>query len=76
MSKYDAEIKAARMVPSGLDSVLGELRETLQTEAERHDALAHFLSGAEGWHDARSTLRGAFAKPPRGGTVQGRVPNK
>ncbi len=76
MSKYDAEIKAARMVPSGLGNMLGGLGETFQTEAEHHDALAHFLSGDEGWHDARSTLRGAFAKPPRGGTVQRRVPNK
>jgi hypothetical protein len=30
--------------------------------------MAHFLSGEEGWRDARKTLRGTFAKVPPDGT--------
>ncbi len=68
MSKYDGEIRAVAEVSGQLGDLLGALGQPSPTGPDRHDAMAHFLSGGEGWRDARKTLRGTFAKPSRGTT--------
>ena len=68
MSKYDGDIKAVAEVAGELDELLAALARHARPEPERNDAMAHFLSGEEGWREARETLRGTFATPSRGGT--------
>ena len=68
MAKYDGEIKAVAEVSGELEKLLAALGQSPRAGPDRHDAMAHYLSGAEGWRDARKTLRGAFAKPSRTGT--------
>ncbi len=68
MSKHDGEIRAAEEVPGALKDLLAGLDEPTSTGSDRQDAMAHFLSGEEGWRDAHKTLRGTFAKPRRGTT--------
>lgn len=65
MSKYDGEMNAAGKVPKALDDLLRGQVGPRTTRRDRDKAMAHFLSGEEGWLDARKTLRGAFAKPSR-----------
>ena len=68
MSKFDGEIRAAGEGSVELQELLAALGRPPQIAADRQDALAHYLSGEEGWSDARDALRGAFAKPSRRGT--------
>ncbi len=51
-----------------LDELLVALGRTPRVAADRQDAMAQYLSGEEGWHDARKALRGTFADPLPGGT--------
>ena len=67
MSKYDGEIRAVADVSGELDDLLAALGPPPRMGRDRHDAMAHYLSGEEGWHDARKKLRGTFAKPSRNG---------
>ncbi len=62
MSKYDGEIRAAGEVSATLEDWLGKPCEPVRSGSDRHDAMAHFLSGDEGWRDAHKMLRGTFAK--------------
>ena len=66
MSKYDGEISGVAEVSGELEALLDGFGQLPRTGPDRHDALAHFLSGEEGWRDACKTLRGTFAKPLRG----------
>ncbi|MCY7279918.1 MAG: hypothetical protein LH610_03310 [Sphingomonas bacterium] len=68
MSKYDGEIRAVAEVSGDLEDLLAALGRPARVGPDRHDAMAHYLSGEEGWRDARKKLRGTFAKPSRGGT--------
>ena len=68
MAKYDGEIRAVAEVSGDLDELFAALGRAVPPDPERHDAMAHYLSGEEGWRDARKTLRGTFAKPSPGGT--------
>jgi hypothetical protein len=68
LSKYEGEIRAVAEVSGDLDELLSALGRASGTGADRHDAMAHYLSGEEGWRDARKRLRGTFAGPSRGGT--------
>ena len=68
MSKYDGEIRAVAEVPGDLAELLSALGRPPRPDPERHDAMAHYLSGEEGWRDARKTLRGAFARTAGGTT--------
>ena len=53
----------------GVDSsVVAALGRSIPPAPERHDAMAHYLSGEEGWREALKALRGAFAKTAGGGT--------
>ena len=67
MSKYDGEIRAVAEVSGDLDELLAALGRGAAPSQERPDAMAHYLSGEEGWRDARKALRGAFAQPSPGG---------
>ena len=71
LSKYDGEIRAVAEVSADLDDLLAALGRPARTGPDRHDAMAHYLSGEEGWRDARKKLRGTFAKPSHGGTGSG-----
>ena len=76
MSKYDSEIRAVGEVSGKLEDLLGGLGQSHRTGPDRHDAMAHFLSGEEGWRDARKSLRGTFAKPSRDRTGLTKGSNK
>ena len=66
MSKYDGEIRAVAEVSGDLEDLLAALGQPPRCGPDRHDAMAHYLSGEEGWRDARKKLRGTFAKTLRG----------
>jgi hypothetical protein len=68
VSKYDGEIRAVAEVSGQLEELLGVLRQSPRIGPEQQDAMAHYLSGEEGWREARESLRGTFANPSRGGT--------
>ena len=68
MAKFDGEIRAVAEVSGELEELLAALGQPPRTGPDRHDAMAHYLSGEDGWRDARKKLRGTFAKPSRGGT--------
>ena len=68
LSKYDGEIRAVAEVAEDLDDLLAALGRPARTGPDRNDAMAHYLSGEEGWRDARRKLRGTFAKLSPGGT--------
>ena len=68
MSKFDGEIRAVAEVSAELDELLAALGQSPLADPGRNDAMAHYLSGEEGWRDARKALRGAFATPSRDGT--------
>jgi hypothetical protein len=68
VSKYDGEIRAVAEVSGQLEELLGVLRQSPRSGPAQQDAMAHYLSGEEGWRDARKQLRGAFAKSSRFGT--------
>ena len=64
MSKYDSKIRAAGAVGVEIDDLLRALGRPLLPASDRRDAMAQYLSGEEGWRDARKALRGTFARPP------------
>jgi len=68
LSKFDGEIRAAGEGSVELQELLAALGRPPQIAADRQDAMAHYLSGEEGWSDARKTLAGTFAKLSRRGT--------
>ena len=68
MSKYDGKIRAVAEVSGQLDDLLAAIGQQAREDADRHDAMANFLSGAEGWRDARKKLGGTFAMPTSGET--------
>ena len=76
MAKYDGEIKAVAEVPAELEELLAAFGQPPRTGPDRHDAMAHYLSGEEGWRDARKALRGTFARSSRGGTRLSRGSDK
>jgi hypothetical protein len=66
VSKHDGEIRAAGEVCGRLQDLLGKHCEPQRSGSDRYDAMALFLSGDEGWRDARKTLRGTFVRPGDG----------
>ena len=61
MSKYDGDIRAAGRGSVELGELLAGLGRGPRIAADRHDALAQYLSGADGWRDALAALGGKFA---------------
>ena len=68
MSKYDSEIRAAGEARVELDDLFVTLGGVPAARPHRRDAMAQYLSGEDGWRDARKALRGTFAKPSGNGT--------
>ena len=68
MSRYDGEIRAVAEVSAELDELLAALGRRPAADPGRSDAMAHYLSGEEGWRDARKALSGTFARLSRDGT--------
>ncbi len=68
MSKHDSDISPASAVSDELAELLATLGDMPRANPDRSDAMAQYLSGEDGWRDARRTLRGAFAKGSRAGT--------
>ena len=66
MSKFDSDIRGVAEVSGEFGELIAALGPTARSDGDRHDAMAHFLSGAEGWRDARKKLRGTFASPVPG----------
>ena len=62
MSRHDGDISAAGEAILPLDELIGALGRSRLLGIDRTDALARFLSGGEGWSDARAALGGTFAK--------------
>ena len=73
MSSFDGEIRAAAEASVELEELLTALGRPPRFAPNRHDAMAQYLSGEEGWRAARKTLRGTFAKlsPQRTGLTGG-----
>ena len=60
MSKFDGEIRAVGQAVE-LDDLLVAIARSPRIAANRQDALTQYLSGGEGWRDAREALCGTFA---------------
>ncbi len=81
MSRYDPKMTAASPAPAELDELLLALGSAAGAGIDRRDTMARFLSGSDGWRDARAVLRGAFAKQAAVGadgssTEQGLIPDQ
>ena len=61
MSQFDGEIRAASEASVELEELLAAFGTVPKNASNRNDAMAQYLSGAEGWRDAMAALRGAFA---------------
>ena len=62
VSRYEGDIRAAGQGAVELDDLFLALGRLPRIAADRHDALARYLSGDEGWRDAGTALGGTFAK--------------
>ena len=62
LSRYEGDIRAAGQGSVELDDLFVALGRLPRIAADRHDALARYLSGDEGWRDACTALGGTFAK--------------
>ncbi len=61
MSRFDGEITAASAASIKLEELLAAFGSVAAAGCNRTDAMAQFLSGAEGWQGAKVALRGTFA---------------
>ena len=62
LSNYDGDIRAAAAGSVVLEDLVLALGRGRAIAVDRHDAMACYLSGGEGWRDARAALGGTFAK--------------
>ncbi|MCY7338644.1 MAG: hypothetical protein LH465_01595 [Sphingomonas bacterium] len=68
MSRFDGVMRAASEGSVELEELLAAFGKEPVAPTDRSDAMAQFLSAAEGWRDAKATLRGTFAGPGKTGT--------
>ena len=61
MSRFDGDFSAACETSIELEELLAAFGSAAAAGQDRYDAMAQFLSGAEGWRDARAVLGGTFA---------------
>ena len=61
MSRFDGDITAASEAKLELEELLAAFGSVAAAGCNRNDVMAQFLSGAEGWRDAKVALRGTFA---------------
>ena len=64
MARFDGNLEAAGEAKLEPDELLAAFPKAAATVRARQDAIACFLSGSEGWQQARSALKGAFAPVP------------
>jgi len=65
LARFDGNLEAAGEAKLELEELLAAFPKTAgKTVAARQDAIACFLSASEGWQQARSALKGAFAAAP------------
>ena len=66
MSRLDGKFTAADEAPLDAAEILAALdAQASGSTRDRHDAIARYLSGEDGWRDASAVLGGAFAGPKR-----------
>ena len=66
VARYERDIAGSARGPLSLAQLAELLGPAAGSDAERKDAVACFLAGAEGWEEALRQLRGAFANEERG----------
>ena len=64
MARHETNFEAAEEARLSAGEALSVAREAGETLPSREDALACFLSAAEGWDEAVRRLAGAFADLP------------
>ena len=61
LAKQDRKLTAASEIPLDLQELLAAMTPEARAEEEsRREAIARYLSGAEGWREASNLLDGAF----------------
>jgi len=66
LARHDGSLRAASDEPLSLGELLALLGDSGEGDARaRQDAIACYLSGSEGWHDAVRELGGTFAEGPQ-----------
>ena len=62
LARHESDFEAAAEARLDLDELLGALRQSGGSKsAGRREAIAHILSGSDGWRDAAAQVGGAFA---------------
>ena len=62
MARYDGKLTAAGESAIDAAELLAALSaQSTLSPSERQEAIVRYLSASDGWHDAVSLLRGAFA---------------
>ncbi|MEO8141818.1 MAG: hypothetical protein ABI617_04085 [Sphingomicrobium sp.] len=62
MARHENDFEAAAEARLELDELLGALRLPVSSrQGSRREAIAHCLSGSDGWRDAAAKVGGAFA---------------
>jgi len=61
LSRFDGEMKPQAEASIELEELLAAFGTAPRAGPGRNDAMAHYLSGAEGWREALAALRGTFA---------------
>ncbi len=74
LARHESDFEAAGEVPVDLAELLGALRRPTEGKTMgRREAIAHCLSGSDGWRDAAAHAGGAFAKlDPATGLTSGK----
>jgi hypothetical protein len=67
VARHERDIQASGKAALSLEELLDLLGEgKADAERERQHAIACYLSGSDGWHEAVRRLGGAFAADPAG----------
>ena len=61
MARYERNFRTEAEEPLSLNELLALLGPEATNDRSREDAIACYLSGADGWRDAMKLLGGAFA---------------
>ena len=62
LARHESDFEAAAEARLDLDELLGALRLPVSPKPGcRREAIAHCLSGSDGWRDAAAKVGGAFA---------------
>ena len=74
LARHESDFEAVAEARLDLDELLGALRRpTSAKTVGRREAIAHILSGSDGWRDAATRVGGAFASlDPATGLTDGK----